>query len=189
MTDFLGQFGFGHAGISNQQPAHGLPADMPQDLSHLSTEALSIWPNRLPTNRGNGYSGPEYLGSLQGRAARSSRTSTARTSTTRRRARAATPTRTRSTTCSPRRASGDRQDPDNTSPRATSRPRPRSSAAAARRALRAPVSRGYDRWRMRRNGRRSSRDWAKPAEFATSRSAASTHAAVRRRSAPAGRTG
>jgi ABC-type transporter Mla subunit MlaD len=39
-------------------PRHGL-----RQLSYLSSEALAIWPSRLPTNRGNGYLPP---GSLNG---------------------------------------------------------------------------------------------------------------------------
>jgi phospholipid/cholesterol/gamma-HCH transport system substrate-binding protein len=65
VTDFLGQFGFGHAGTTAQTPDQDYSPKALRILSHLSTESLSIWPNRIPTNRGNGYPGPEYLGSLQ----------------------------------------------------------------------------------------------------------------------------
>jgi phospholipid/cholesterol/gamma-HCH transport system substrate-binding protein len=65
VTDFLGQFGFGHAGLVQNEPGQDYAPHALRILSHLSTESLSIWPNRLPTNRGNGYPGPNYLGSLQ----------------------------------------------------------------------------------------------------------------------------
>ena len=65
VTDFLGQFGFGHAGTTAQTPGQDYSPKALKILSHLSTESLSIWPNRLPANRGNGYPGPNYLGSLQ----------------------------------------------------------------------------------------------------------------------------
>ena len=65
VTDFLGQFGFGHAGLVQQEPGQDYAPHALRILSHLSTESLSIWQNRLPTNRGNGYPGPNYLGSLQ----------------------------------------------------------------------------------------------------------------------------
>jgi phospholipid/cholesterol/gamma-HCH transport system substrate-binding protein len=65
VTDFLGQFGFGHAGLVAQEPGQDYAPHALRILSHLSTESLSIWQNRLPTNRGNGYPGPNYLGTLQ----------------------------------------------------------------------------------------------------------------------------
>jgi ABC-type transporter Mla subunit MlaD len=65
VTDFLGQFGFGHAGLVQNQDGQDYAPHALRILSHLSDESLSIWGNRLPSNRGNGYPGPNYLGSLQ----------------------------------------------------------------------------------------------------------------------------
>ena len=65
ITDFLGQFGFAHASTTQQTPDQDYSPKALKILSHLSTESLSIWSNRLPTNRGNGYPSPDYLRSLQ----------------------------------------------------------------------------------------------------------------------------
>jgi phospholipid/cholesterol/gamma-HCH transport system substrate-binding protein len=65
VTDFLGQFGFGHAGTPRQFPDQDYSPKALRILAYLSPESLSVWPNRLPTNRGNGYPGPSYLGTLQ----------------------------------------------------------------------------------------------------------------------------
>ncbi len=68
---------------TSRRPNAPAPRHYLKQLGYLGSEALSIYPERLSTNRGNAYSPPEYLTARRrtGRAA-SSPSSTARTSTT-----------------------------------------------------------------------------------------------------------
>jgi phospholipid/cholesterol/gamma-HCH transport system substrate-binding protein len=64
VTDFLVAPGSALAGgyqkvAGDPAPRHGL-----RQLSYLSTEALSMWPSRLPTNRGSSYVAPTDLNSF-----------------------------------------------------------------------------------------------------------------------------
>jgi ABC-type transporter Mla subunit MlaD len=61
VTDFLGAPGFAHAGVAPASPGDPAPRHVLRIISHLSTESLSIWPNRLNTNRGNSYLAPGAL--------------------------------------------------------------------------------------------------------------------------------
>jgi len=68
ITDFLAVPGFG---LSNTLPETAAPQGSPngqdtartylKQLGYLSSETLSIWGTRLPTNRGNAYPAPDYL--------------------------------------------------------------------------------------------------------------------------------
>ena len=61
VTDFL--VGPGAALGGSYEPVAGDPAPRRglRQLSYLGTEALALWPSRLPTNRGNGYVPPGAL--------------------------------------------------------------------------------------------------------------------------------
>jgi ABC-type transporter Mla subunit MlaD len=59
VTDFLATPGFGHGGVLEpKRPGDPAPRHTLRIMSHLSTESLSIWENRLSTNRGNAYFPP-----------------------------------------------------------------------------------------------------------------------------------
>ncbi|MGH2951658.1 MAG: MlaD family protein [Solirubrobacterales bacterium] len=64
VTDFLGAPGFAHAGVLEKRPDDPAPRHVLRIISHLSAESLSIWPNRLNTNRGNSYLAPGALSQL-----------------------------------------------------------------------------------------------------------------------------
>ena len=62
VTDFLATPGFGHGGVLEpKRPGDPAPRHTLRIMSHLSTESLSIWENRLSTNRGNAYLAPGIL--------------------------------------------------------------------------------------------------------------------------------
>jgi phospholipid/cholesterol/gamma-HCH transport system substrate-binding protein len=62
VTDFLATPGFGHAGVLEpKRPDDPAPRHTLRIMGHLSTESLSIWENRLSTNRGNAYLAPGIL--------------------------------------------------------------------------------------------------------------------------------
>lgn len=61
VTDFMVVPGAGLSGAQSAQPGDPAPRHYLRQLSHLSAETLSIWPNRLPTNRGNAYKAPDAL--------------------------------------------------------------------------------------------------------------------------------
>jgi ABC-type transporter Mla subunit MlaD len=63
VTDFLVSPGAALGGAYEPVPGDPAPRHGLRQLPYLGTEALSIWPSRLPTNRGNGYLPP---GSLNG---------------------------------------------------------------------------------------------------------------------------
>jgi phospholipid/cholesterol/gamma-HCH transport system substrate-binding protein len=58
VTDFLGAPGFAHAGHVGMGPNDPAPRHVLRIISHISSESLSIWPQRLATNRGNSYLQP-----------------------------------------------------------------------------------------------------------------------------------
>jgi phospholipid/cholesterol/gamma-HCH transport system substrate-binding protein len=57
VTNFLSNPGTGF-GVAPNQPGQEAPRYMLRILSYFSPETLSIWPTRLPTNRGNAYFNP-----------------------------------------------------------------------------------------------------------------------------------
>ena len=62
VTDFLATPGFGHGGVLEpKRPDDPAPRHNLRILSHMSSESLSIWQNRLSTNRGNAYLAPGIL--------------------------------------------------------------------------------------------------------------------------------
>ena len=61
ITDFLGAPGFAHAGTLNPQPGDPAPRHVLRILTNLNTEALSIYPERSASNRGNSYLAPGAL--------------------------------------------------------------------------------------------------------------------------------
>jgi ABC-type transporter Mla subunit MlaD len=61
VTDFLGAPGFAHAGALPASPGDPAPEHMLRILSNFSAETLSIYPQRLDTNRGNAYLAPGAL--------------------------------------------------------------------------------------------------------------------------------
>jgi phospholipid/cholesterol/gamma-HCH transport system substrate-binding protein len=61
VTDFLGAPGFAHAGVLPDSPDDPAPRHALRIISNISTETLSIWPQRLRTNRGNTYLAPGAL--------------------------------------------------------------------------------------------------------------------------------
>jgi phospholipid/cholesterol/gamma-HCH transport system substrate-binding protein len=63
VADFLGGPGGGLAGVIPGLPGDPAPRHYLRQLTHLSTESLSIWQNRLATNRGNNYKAPDVLNS------------------------------------------------------------------------------------------------------------------------------
>jgi phospholipid/cholesterol/gamma-HCH transport system substrate-binding protein len=64
VTDFLGAPGFAHAGHVGMGPNDPAPRHVLRIISHFSSESLSIWPQRLPTNRGNSYMQPGSLNDI-----------------------------------------------------------------------------------------------------------------------------
>jgi phospholipid/cholesterol/gamma-HCH transport system substrate-binding protein len=63
VTDFLGGPAFGLSGQYNGFPGDPAPRHGLRQLGYTGAESLSIWPTRLPTNRGNGYLAPGDLNS------------------------------------------------------------------------------------------------------------------------------
>jgi ABC-type transporter Mla subunit MlaD len=61
VTDFLGAPGFAHAGVLEKRASDPAPRHVLRIITHVSAETLSIWPNRLNTNRGNSYLAPGAL--------------------------------------------------------------------------------------------------------------------------------
>ena len=61
VTDFLGAPALAHAGHVGMGPDDPAPRHVLRQITHLSTETLSIWPRRLATNRGNAYLAPGAL--------------------------------------------------------------------------------------------------------------------------------
>ena len=55
VTDFLAAPGVGLAGAVEGLPGDPAPRHYLRQLSITNNETLSMWPNRLPTNRGHGY--------------------------------------------------------------------------------------------------------------------------------------
>jgi ABC-type transporter Mla subunit MlaD len=63
ITDFLGGPSFALSGQYNGFPGDPAPRHGLRQLGYLGQESLSIWPTRLPTNRGNAYLAPGDLNS------------------------------------------------------------------------------------------------------------------------------
>ena len=61
VSDFLAVPGFGLSNTLPEQPGQDTARTYLKQLGYLSSEALSFWPTRLPTNRGNAYPAPDYL--------------------------------------------------------------------------------------------------------------------------------
>lgn len=61
VTDFLATPGVALSASLPYQPGQPSARHYLKQLAYLSTEALSIWGTRLPTNRGNAYPSPDYL--------------------------------------------------------------------------------------------------------------------------------
>ena len=61
VTDFLAVPGFGLSNTLPEQPGQDTPRTYLKQLAYNSSEALSFWPTRLATNRGNAYPAPDYL--------------------------------------------------------------------------------------------------------------------------------
>jgi phospholipid/cholesterol/gamma-HCH transport system substrate-binding protein len=68
ITDFLAVPGFGLSNTLPKQPGQDTARTYLKQLGYISTEALSIWGTRLPTNRGNAYPAPDYLASSEAAA-------------------------------------------------------------------------------------------------------------------------
>ena len=69
ITDFLAGPPSGAAGLLPEVPGQPAPRHVLRQISYLSPETLSIHPDRLETNRGNGYLKPLSLTSRQTAAA------------------------------------------------------------------------------------------------------------------------
>lgn len=61
VTDFLGAPGFAHAGHAGTSPEDPAPQHVLRIIQNRSSETLSIWQQRLATNRGNSYLQPGVL--------------------------------------------------------------------------------------------------------------------------------
>jgi ABC-type transporter Mla subunit MlaD len=61
VTDFLATPGVALSGSLETQPGQPAARHYLKQLAYLSSEALSVWPTRLPGNRGNAYPAPNYL--------------------------------------------------------------------------------------------------------------------------------
>ena len=62
VTDFLATPGVALSGSLETQPGQPAARHYLKQLAYTGPESLSVWPERLPTNRGNAYPGPRYLG-------------------------------------------------------------------------------------------------------------------------------
>ena len=65
ITDFLAVPGFGLSNTLPEQPGQDTARTYLKQLGYLSSETLSVWPTRLPTNRGNAYPSPDYLANAE----------------------------------------------------------------------------------------------------------------------------
>ena len=61
ITDFLAVPGYGLSNTLPIQPGQDTARTYLKQLGYISSEVLSVWPTRLPTNRGNAYPAPDYL--------------------------------------------------------------------------------------------------------------------------------
>ena len=61
ITDFLAVPGYGLSNTLPEQPGQDTARTYLKQLGYLGAETLSVWPTRLPTNRGNAYPAPDYL--------------------------------------------------------------------------------------------------------------------------------
>lgn len=60
-ADFLVGPGFALSGVLDEIPGQSAPRHYLKQLGYTSAEAVSVFPDRLATNRGNAYPPPEYL--------------------------------------------------------------------------------------------------------------------------------
>ena len=199
-ADFLIGPSIGLAGTTNEAPTDApAPRHYLKQLAYLTPEALSIYPERLAANRGNGYFPPEYLtlaeNGPRGHLPR------VRLQEPRLRARpgrngaASEPRRRRAKRGGRRRGgragrrAGNLRDLRSLLHHA--RPardlRRRAFPAALLGSVEAPGK--LPAWRMRRNGPRRCRAWRGRSRCATSQSAGSTPLAGLRRCVRAARTG
>jgi phospholipid/cholesterol/gamma-HCH transport system substrate-binding protein len=65
ITDFLATPGFALSNTLPIQPGQDTARSYLKQLGYTSAEVLSVWPTRLPTNRGNAYPAPDYLQSRE----------------------------------------------------------------------------------------------------------------------------
>jgi phospholipid/cholesterol/gamma-HCH transport system substrate-binding protein len=63
ITDFLAVPGFGLSNTLPEQPGQDTARTYLKQLGYISPEVLSIYPQRLATNRGNAYPAPDYIAS------------------------------------------------------------------------------------------------------------------------------
>jgi ABC-type transporter Mla subunit MlaD len=61
VTDFLVSPGAALSGVANVEAGDAAPRHLLRQLGYVGAETLSIWPTRLPTNRGNAYLSPDAL--------------------------------------------------------------------------------------------------------------------------------
>jgi phospholipid/cholesterol/gamma-HCH transport system substrate-binding protein len=61
VADFLAGPAGGLSGVIDGLPGDPAPRHVLRVMTYLGQEALAIWPNRLATNRGNAYKGPDTL--------------------------------------------------------------------------------------------------------------------------------
>jgi phospholipid/cholesterol/gamma-HCH transport system substrate-binding protein len=69
ITDFLAVPGYGLSNTLPEQPGQDTPRTYLKQLGYVSSETLSVWPSRLPTNRGNAYPAPDYLATSEAASA------------------------------------------------------------------------------------------------------------------------
>jgi ABC-type transporter Mla subunit MlaD len=62
VTDFIANPEAGIAGTLDPQPGQPAPQHALRQIGYINPETLSIYPVRLPTNRGNGYVAPNGIG-------------------------------------------------------------------------------------------------------------------------------
>ncbi len=62
VTDFLGNIPSATSGYLPTEPGQSAPLHISRQMLMLTPESLSIYPTRLPTNRGNGYLQPFAIG-------------------------------------------------------------------------------------------------------------------------------
>ncbi len=65
ITDFLATPGYGLSNTLPEQVGQDTPRTYLKQLGYTGAEALSFWPTRLPTNRGNAYPAPDYLATAE----------------------------------------------------------------------------------------------------------------------------